>query len=90
LDFESAYSIIRGSAGKSTQARLTLNARVEMSPETLEQIVRETLSTKVMGYLKKTFHFLLLKIKIRKDLFLESKYLKFIYSLRRIILIKNK
>jgi len=33
----------RGSAGTSSEARLTLNARVEMSPEELEQIVRETL-----------------------------------------------
>lgn len=35
----------RGSAGKSDQARLTLNARVEMSPETLEKIVRNMLSS---------------------------------------------
>ncbi|MCG6190278.1 GTP-binding protein [Maribellus maritimus] len=34
----------KGSAGESEQARLTLNARVEMSPETLERIVRDTLS----------------------------------------------
>lgn len=34
----------RGLAGKSTNALLTLNARVEMSPTTLEQIVRETLN----------------------------------------------
>ena len=61
-----------------------------MNPQTLEQIVHETISTKVMGNLKKTFHFLLLKIKIRKDLFLESKYLKFTYSLKRIILIKKQ
>jgi G3E family GTPase len=33
----------RGSAGTSSEARLTLNARVEMSPEELEQIVRKTL-----------------------------------------------
>jgi len=33
----------RGSAGTSSEARLTLNARVEMNPEELEQIVRETL-----------------------------------------------
>ena len=33
----------RGSVGTGTKARLTLNARVEMSPENLEQIVRNTL-----------------------------------------------
>lgn len=33
----------RGSAGIGTQALLTLNARVEMNPEVLEQIVREAL-----------------------------------------------
>lgn len=33
----------RNSAGTSTEARLTLNARVEMSPEALETIVRKTL-----------------------------------------------
>jgi len=33
----------RSSAGTSTEARLTLNARVEMSPEALEEIVRKTL-----------------------------------------------
>ena len=33
----------RGSAGIGTQALLTLNARVEMSPESLEQIIREVL-----------------------------------------------
>lgn len=37
--------IFRGSAGQSDQARLTLNARVEMSPEALEQIVLKTLET---------------------------------------------
>ena len=36
----------RGSAGTGSKARLTLNARVEMSPEKLEQIVRDTLNTK--------------------------------------------
>lgn len=35
----------RGSAGIGTQASLTLNARVEMSPEALEQIVREALES---------------------------------------------
>jgi len=39
----------RGSAGTSTNARLTINARVEMRPETLEQIVRETLSANAEG-----------------------------------------
>jgi G3E family GTPase len=33
----------RGSAGTSTKSRLTLNARVEMRPEFLERIVRDTL-----------------------------------------------
>ena len=33
----------RGLAGTSTKARLTLNARVEMSPERLETIVRRTI-----------------------------------------------
>ncbi len=33
----------RSSAGTSSEARLTLNARVEMSPEALEEIVRKTL-----------------------------------------------
>lgn len=37
----------RGSAGIGTMARLTLNARVEMSPETLEQLVRDTLNSKM-------------------------------------------
>jgi len=35
----------RGSAGISNKVRLTLNARVEMHPETLEEIVRKTLDT---------------------------------------------
>lgn len=42
----------RGSTGKSGQAKLTLNARVEMSPEALEQIVRETLSSHTNDDLK--------------------------------------
>jgi G3E family GTPase len=42
----------RGSAGTSEKARLTLNARVEMSPEALEQIVRQTLRTNTKGNLK--------------------------------------
>lgn len=35
----------RGSAGIGTEARLTLNARVEMSPEALELVVREMLDS---------------------------------------------
>ena len=42
----------RGSAGKGTKARLTLNARVEMSPETLEQIVRNAIETSTTEKLK--------------------------------------
>lgn len=42
----------RGSAGTSAKARLTLNARVEMSPEALEQIVRQTLGAVTTGNLK--------------------------------------
>lgn len=34
----------RGSTGESNHARLTLNARVEMSPEALEKIVRKALA----------------------------------------------
>lgn len=34
---------VKGSAGKSAQARLTLNARVEISPEALQKIVSKTL-----------------------------------------------
>lgn len=44
----------RGSAGTGTKARLTLNARVEMSPAALEQIVRNALNTKVTDQLKAT------------------------------------
>lgn len=44
----------RNSAGTGTEARLTLNARVEMSPEALEEIIRTTLdSTKGRGIGKK-------------------------------------
>jgi len=35
---------IRGSAGVSSEARLTLNARVQMAPEALEAVVREALA----------------------------------------------
>lgn len=41
----------RGSAGTGSEARLTLNARVEMSPEDLEQIVRKTLELSANGTL---------------------------------------
>jgi G3E family GTPase len=40
---------IRGLAGTGTNARLTLNARVEMDPETLEKIVRNTLELNTAG-----------------------------------------
>jgi G3E family GTPase len=40
---------IRGSAGTGTNARLTLNARVEMDPEILEKIVRKTLELNTDG-----------------------------------------
>ena len=39
----------RGSAGTRTTARLMLNARVEMSPETLEQLVREVIDVTTKG-----------------------------------------
>jgi len=39
----------RGTAGTGSEARLTLNARVEMSPEELEQIVRKTLQANTKG-----------------------------------------
>ncbi len=39
----------RGSAGTGTKAKLTLNSRVEMSPEALEQIVRKALDTNTKG-----------------------------------------
>ena len=42
----------RRSAGKGSTARLTLNARVEMSPGTLEQIVHKTLDSNMKGNLK--------------------------------------
>jgi len=41
----------RGSAGTSTNVRLTLNARVEMSPEVLEKIVRKILHANSNGNL---------------------------------------
>jgi G3E family GTPase len=42
----------RGSAGTSSNARLTLNARVEMSPETLEKIIREAINISTKDNLK--------------------------------------
>lgn len=41
----------RGSAGTSSEARLTLNARVEMNPHELEQIVRSMLDVNTKGNL---------------------------------------
>lgn len=43
----------RGSAGITNEARLTLNARVEMSPEALEAIVRKTLDATQSTQIKK-------------------------------------
>ena len=42
----------RNSAGTGTSARLTLNARVEMSPDTLEKIIRKTIESHSKGNLK--------------------------------------
>ena len=42
----------RGSAGKGTNARLTFNARVEMTPEALEDIVRNTIQAHTSENLK--------------------------------------
>jgi G3E family GTPase len=42
----------RGSAGTGTRVRLTFNARVEMSPETLEKIVRDTINAHTAENLK--------------------------------------
>jgi G3E family GTPase len=39
----------KGSAGTGSAARLTLNARVEMNPDELERIVRETLDINTKG-----------------------------------------
>lgn len=41
----------RGSAGIGAKARITLNARVEMSSEVLEQIIRKTLNANTKGNL---------------------------------------
>jgi G3E family GTPase len=42
----------RGSAGTGAKAKLTLNARVEMTPDALEQIVRKTLAANTKEPLK--------------------------------------
>jgi len=42
----------RGSAGTGAKAKLTLNARVEMTPDALEQIVRKTLEANTSDKLK--------------------------------------
>ena len=42
----------RGSAGNDDKARLILNARAEMSPDALEQIVHKTLDANLKGNLK--------------------------------------
>ena len=42
----------RGLAGTGIKARLTLNARVEMTPDALEQIVRKTLDDNTNENLK--------------------------------------
>ena len=44
----------RGSAGKSGRAKLTLNARVEMSPDVLEQTVRKVLDIHTENDIKAT------------------------------------
>lgn len=41
----------RGFAGRSNRAQLTLNARVEMTPEKLEKIIRGTLNSNTKGNL---------------------------------------
>lgn len=45
---------VRGVAGSSITARLTLNARVQMDPDTLEEIVREVLSSASQGAIRIT------------------------------------
>lgn len=42
----------RGSAGIGTEAKLTINARVETSPEELEQVVNEMLDSTIRGSVK--------------------------------------
>ncbi|NQT20011.1 MAG: cobalamin synthesis protein P47K, partial [Planctomycetes bacterium] len=45
---------IRGSAEIASEARLTLNARVQMSPEALEEVVREVLDSTSKGCITAT------------------------------------
>jgi hypothetical protein len=45
---------IRGSAGTGSSARLTINARVQMSPEKLEEIVRDVIVSTGNGQLTAT------------------------------------
>jgi Ni2+-binding GTPase involved in maturation of urease and hydrogenase len=45
---------IRGQAGTGIEARMTLNARVQMPPETLETIVRETIDATTQGHITAT------------------------------------
>jgi hypothetical protein len=45
---------IRGSAGIASEARLTLNARVQVSPEALEEVVREVLAATSKGRITAT------------------------------------
>jgi len=45
---------IRGQAGAGFEARLTLNARVQMPPETLETIVHEMIDATTQGYITAT------------------------------------
>ena len=45
---------IQGSADRSSEAQLTLNARVQMSPEALEELVRDTLNSACKGLITAT------------------------------------
>ena len=45
---------IRGSADRSSEAQLTLNARVQMSPEALEVVVRDVLDSTCKGLITAT------------------------------------
>jgi len=45
---------IRGTAGISPEARMTLNARVHLSPDALDTAVRETLDSSANGQIKVT------------------------------------
>lgn len=46
---------VRGATGTTSEARLTINARVEMSPEELERIVREMIVATSNGRITATF-----------------------------------